>query len=145
MLPAASRGVMVRFDYAYALSGTAFTVQWLYEDGLIRQATTEVVIKAAEGLGSAWFATKPPTPLPAGFEGGPVGGEAPHPQLAEAREERRPLGRGWSRGRAPAPAGGAVRVGEAGGVRPGVLRLAEVHIEEGLEAAAPEGLEAPPA
>jgi hypothetical protein len=41
-------------------------VQWLYEDGLIQQATTEVVIRAAEGRGHAWFATKPPQPLPAG-------------------------------------------------------------------------------
>jgi hypothetical protein len=58
--------VKVAFSYSHALSGTAFTVQWLYEDGLIQQATTEVVIKAAEGKGDAWFATKPPRPLPAG-------------------------------------------------------------------------------
>jgi len=66
VLPAGSSSVRVTFTYARALSGTAFTVQWLYEDGLIQQATTEVVIKAAEGLGTAWFATKPPTPPPAG-------------------------------------------------------------------------------
>jgi hypothetical protein len=58
--------VKVAFTYSHALSGTAFTVQWLYEDGLIQQATTEVVIKAAEGKGDAWFATKPPRPLPVG-------------------------------------------------------------------------------
>jgi hypothetical protein len=66
VLPAGSSSVKLTFTYAHALSGTAFTVQWLYEDGLIQQATTEVVIKAAEGLGTAWFATKPPKPLPVG-------------------------------------------------------------------------------
>ena len=66
VLPAGTSTVKVTFTYTHALSGTAFTVQWLYEDGLIQQATTEVVIKAAEGLGTAWFATKPPRPLPVG-------------------------------------------------------------------------------
>jgi hypothetical protein len=66
VLPSGTMSVRVAFSYAHALSGTAFTVQWLYEDGLIQQATTEVVIRAAEGRGHAWFATKPPQPLPAG-------------------------------------------------------------------------------
>jgi hypothetical protein len=66
VLPAGSSSARVTFAYTHALSGTAFTVQWLHEDGLIQQATTEVVIKAAEGVGAAYFATKPPQPLPAG-------------------------------------------------------------------------------
>jgi len=66
VLPAGAQKVTASFSYAHALSGTAFTVQWLYEDGLIQQATTEVVIKADAGQGQAWFATKPPSPLPTG-------------------------------------------------------------------------------
>jgi len=66
VLPAGTSGVKATFAYAHALSGTAFTVQWLHEDGLIQQATTEVVIRADEGRADAWFTTKPRRALPAG-------------------------------------------------------------------------------
>ncbi len=66
VLPSGTSSVKATFAYAHALSGTAFTVQWLYEDGLIQQATTEVVIRAAEGQADAWFATKPRRALPDG-------------------------------------------------------------------------------
>ncbi|MBM3497263.1 MAG: hypothetical protein FJX74_01210 [Armatimonadetes bacterium] len=66
VLPSGTSSVKATFAFAHALSGTAFTVQWLYEDGLIRQATTEVVIRAAEGQADAWFATKPRQALPPG-------------------------------------------------------------------------------
>jgi hypothetical protein len=69
VLPGNTARVVVAFDYAHALSGTALTVQWLYEDGLISQATTEVVIRADQGSGQAWFGRKPPVPLPMGKYG----------------------------------------------------------------------------
>lgn len=69
VLPAGTSSVRVTFRYKHALEGSAFTVQWLFEDGLIQQATTEVLVRAAEGTGDAWFATKPPKPLPVGKYG----------------------------------------------------------------------------
>ncbi|MGQ9731129.1 MAG: hypothetical protein ACUVX8_07620 [Candidatus Zipacnadales bacterium] len=66
VLPAGTRQVKVTFQYAYALSGTAFTVQWLYEDGLIQQATQEVIIQSPAGQGEAWFSVKSPAVLPNG-------------------------------------------------------------------------------
>jgi hypothetical protein len=66
VLPASPPKVLVTFKYAYALPGAAFTVCWLYEDGLIRQATTEITIRKDAGSAQAWFAPKPPQKLPAG-------------------------------------------------------------------------------
>jgi hypothetical protein len=69
VLPAAPVKIVVRFRYAYALPGTAFTVQWIHEGGLIAQATTEINIQKDSGTGEAWFAPKPPAKLPTGRYG----------------------------------------------------------------------------
>ncbi len=69
VLPAAPPKVLVRFRYAYALPGTAFTIHWLYDDGLIPQATTEINIRKDSGLAEAWFGPKPPRKLPSGKYG----------------------------------------------------------------------------
>jgi hypothetical protein len=69
VLPASPPKVLVRFRYAYALPGTAFTVYWLYEDGLIPQASTEINIQQDSGTAEAWFRPKPPGKLPAGKYG----------------------------------------------------------------------------
>ena len=80
VLPGNTARVMATFDFGHALSGTAFTVRWLYDDGLIAQATTEVVIKADQGKAQVWFGRKPPAPLPVGKYGVAIfmgGGTAP--------------------------------------------------------------------
>ncbi len=83
VLPATPAKVLLRFKYAYALPGTAFTVYWLYEDGLIAQATTEINIQKDSGTAEAWFGPKPPAKLPAGKYGVMIGLSAGTPALAK--------------------------------------------------------------
>jgi len=83
VLPASPPKVLVRFKYAYALPGTALTVYWLYEDGLIPQATTEINIQKDSGTAEAWFRPKPPRKLPVGKYGVMVGLSEGAPPLAK--------------------------------------------------------------
>jgi len=69
VLPSEPPKVTVRFRYAHAVAGTTFTVRWLYEDGLIAQATSEINIQQAAGEAEAWFAPQPPATLPNGKYG----------------------------------------------------------------------------
>jgi hypothetical protein len=83
VLPAAPAKVLLRFKYAYALPGTAFTVYWLYDEGLIAQATTEINIQKDSGTAEAWFGPKPPAKLPPGKYGVMIGLSAGTPPLAK--------------------------------------------------------------
>ena len=83
VLPASPPKVLVRFRYAYALPGTALTVYWLYEDGLIPQATTEINIQKDSGIAEAWFRPKSPGKLPVGKYGVIVGLSEGAPPLAK--------------------------------------------------------------
>ncbi len=83
VLPATPAKVFVRFKYAYALPGTALTVYWLCEDGLVAQATTEINIQKDSGTAEAWFGPKPPAKLPTGKYGVMVGLSEGTPPLAK--------------------------------------------------------------
>lgn len=66
VLPREPAKVIVTFKYSHALPGTAFTVKWLYDGGLIAQATSEVNIQREAAKAEAWFAPKAPAKLPDG-------------------------------------------------------------------------------
>jgi hypothetical protein len=69
VLPANPERVQASFRYSHAVPGTAFIVYWLYEDGLIAQATTEVNIRQESGKAEAWLSPKPGQTLPNGRYG----------------------------------------------------------------------------
>jgi hypothetical protein len=66
VLPASPPRVQLTFRYAHAVPGTAFAVYWLYDDGLIAQATTEIDIRTESGKAEAWLSPQPPQSLPTG-------------------------------------------------------------------------------
>ncbi len=66
ILPARPQRVQASFKYSHAVPGTAFTVYWLYEDGLIAQATTEIDIRQESGKAEAWLSPEPGQALPNG-------------------------------------------------------------------------------
>lgn len=69
VLPADPQRVQANFSYSHAVPGTAFTVRWLYEDGLIAQATTEIDIRQESGKAEAWLSPEPEQALPNGKYG----------------------------------------------------------------------------
>jgi len=84
VLPARPAKVQADFKYSHAVPGTAFTVYWLQQDGLIAQATTEINIQHEEGKGQAWLKPAPGQTLPDGKYGVEVSIGEGTPPLARA-------------------------------------------------------------
>jgi hypothetical protein len=82
VLPAKPNRVQASFKYSHAVPGTAFTVNWLYEDGLIAQAVTEIDIRQESGKAEAWLSPKPGQVLPNGKYGVEIGTTEATPPLA---------------------------------------------------------------
>lgn len=69
VLPAKPPRVQASFRYSHAVPGTAFKVYWLYDEGLMAQATTEIDIQQESGKAEAWLSPKVGQVLPNGRYG----------------------------------------------------------------------------